>query len=144
MSRIFLTAFLWIVIVLSAQAKDAIIRVTASHLRANGFVFAVTNVPLSNGVAFHITITASRGELPAVSDCKLYVATSPTKSYPIGSAVPGIRVAVKKARRVWKAQFVVSDELLTDAGTSFVFSVFDHEGPGADHYVVKLRDFTKQ
>jgi hypothetical protein len=51
---------------------------------------------------------------------------------------------VKKGHHVWKAHFVASKELLSDPDTAFVFSIHYHDGPAADFYVLRLRDFIKR
>jgi hypothetical protein len=62
MNRIFVSTVLWLVAAFSGQAKSAVIRITPLHSQADGFVFAVTNTPVSNGLSFFITITAIHGD----------------------------------------------------------------------------------
>lgn len=128
----------------SAQAKSSVLHITPAHLEAEGFVFAVTNTPLGNGLSFSVTITATLGELPADSDCRVCFATSTTNSQSVGPEVTGTQLAVKKGHRVWKANFVAPQQLLANPDTSFLFIVWDRRGPAADYYVVKLSDFIKQ
>ena len=107
------------------------------------FVFVVTNGPASNGLSFHVTIAAKKGEVPSDSEGHLCFARSTTNSCSI-TRTPQTQVALKRGHRVWSADFAASNQFLRNADACFVFTVWDHRGPAADFYVLKLRDFISQ
>ena len=146
MSRIFIGSLLWAAVVLVAHGKVGVIRMTPGNLRSEReeFVFAVTSRPATNGVFFHVTITAKTGVVPPDSECELCFFRRTTNSKYTVPATPQTEVALKKGPHVWKAHFVASKELLNGPDTAFVFHVYYPEGPTADFYVFMLRDFIKK
>ena len=141
--RIALTiaTLLWLILVSSAHGRSSVIPVTPNRLDAGQFVFAVSNRPASNGVLFYVTITAKNGDVPSQSEGHLRSCLFSTNSGSISPLTPEPRVKLKRGRRVWKANFVASNELLSKRETCFVFSVWDRGGFAQDFYVIKLRDF---
>ncbi len=146
MNKVWISALLWLAVVLSAHGASAVIPITPRSLDGYGepFVFAVTSRPAKNGQSFHVTITAKTGGVPADSRVDLCFFRRTNNSKYTEPATPQTQVAVKKGHHVWKAHFVASKELLSDPDTAFVFSIHYHDGPAADFYVLRLRDFIKR
>ncbi len=135
-------ALFWAVVVSPACGKSTVFSVTPKNANGGGqFVFVVTNTAASNGLSFHVIITAKQGEVPADSKGYLCVAKLTESPKSIGPMTPETRVTLKTGKQAWSADFVASDQLLSDPDACFVFSVLDHRGPAADFYVLKLRDF---
>ena len=142
MHKVFIAGLLWLTVVFPTCAESTVFSVTPKDLDGWGqFVFAVTNSPGSNGLSFHVTITPKKGRVPANSEGHLCSARMTTNSHSIGPLTPETRVALKRSHRTWNVDFVTSNQILSNADTCFVFTVWDNRGPAADFYVLKLRDF---
>lgn len=122
-----------------------VIPVTPKNLDEVGqFEFVVTNSAVSNGLSFHVIITAKHGSVPADSKGYLCVAKLTENSKSIGPMTSEAQVALKAGKRTWIADFVASEQLLNNPDACFVFVILDQRGPSADFYVLKLRDFAKR
>ena len=155
MRRLFTTSILWLSLILSAHGLSVEIPITTTNLDQYKYVFSVSTNAATNGVAFHVTITAKREDVPSDSTAGLSIVTH-TKdvdgsTHSIEAVKPAIQVMLKKDKRVWEADFTASFELLKKAGFCFVFTETAHtiiDGksvamPSADFYEIKLRDFLK-
>jgi hypothetical protein len=105
------------------------------------FVFVVTNTAANDGLSFHVIIKAKQGEVPADSKGYLCVAKFTNSPKSIGPMTRETQVTLKTGKRAWNADFVASDQLLSNPDACFVFTILDHRGPAADFYVLKLLDF---
>lgn len=142
MHKLLIAGLLWLAVVFPTRAKSVVYTVTPKELDGGGeFVFAVTNSPDSRGLMFHVAITPKKGEVPADSEVQLCSVRMTKNSGSIGPLTPQPRIALKRNQHAWNAVFVASNESLSTSGVCFVFTVWDHKGPAADFYVLKLRDF---
>jgi len=135
-------ALLWSIVVFPACGKSTVFLVTPKNADGGDqFVFVVTNTAASNGLSFHVFITARQVEVPA--DCKGYlcVAKLAGDSKSIGPMKPETQISLKTGKHSWSADFIAPDQLLSNPDACFVFTVLDHPGPAANFYVVKLRAF---
>ena len=110
MNKVWISALLWLAVVLSAHGASALSPITPRSLDGYGepFVFAVTSRPARNGQSFHVTITAKTGGVPADSRVDLcFFRRLGTNSEIHRTRDPQTQVAVKKAHHVWKAPLVI-------------------------------------
>jgi len=131
MNRILLGTLIWLTVVLSAFSRSTIIPVTPKDMDNMGeFKFAVTNSTISNGLSFHVIITAKRGSVP--TDCKAYLCfaniTGDYKS--IGPMTPETQVTFKPGRQTLIADFVASAQLMSNPDACFVFVISDRQHHG--------------
>ena len=132
-----------------ACGTSDVIPITPKNPDGGEFVFAVTTRIASNGLSFRVTVTAKKGTVPqdySEAHLGLFKVTRTVTGTEgsISYLKPETRVALKRGRRVWKAGFVASNQLLSNPDTCFVFTVWDYRRYDASFYVLKLRDFTKQ
>lgn len=155
MHRLFITPIFWFGLILPAHGLSVEIPITTTNLDQYKYVFSVSTNAATNGIAFHVTITAKREDVPSDSTAGLSMVTH-TKdvggsTHAIEAVKPAIQVTLKKDKRVWEADFTASFELLQKPGICFVFTETAHaiiDGksvamPSADFYEIKLRDFLK-
>ena len=137
-----IAGLLWLTVAWPVCAESVVFWVTPTNLDGGGqFVFAVTNSPGSDGLSFHVTITPKKGEVPANSEAHLCSARIETNSRSFGPLTQETRVALKRSRHTWEADFVTSKELVSQPDTCFVFTAWDPRSPAADFYMLRLRDF---
>jgi hypothetical protein len=156
MHRSFITFILWLTLILSAHGLSVEIPVTTTNLDQDKYRFAISANAATNGVAFHVTITAKKEDVPSDSDVGLSIVTQTQdasgSTHSIAGAKPTVEVRLRKDKRVWTADFTASEELLKKPGLCFVFTEIAHtivDGkrvamPSADFYEISLRDFLKQ
>jgi hypothetical protein len=143
---------LWFGLMLSASGHSVEISVTPTNLAQQKYVFSVSTNATPPGVAFHTTITAKSGEIPSDATASLAKVKHAGNSTSIEPVTPAIRVTLKKARRVWEADFTVSDDVLKQPGLCFVFTEIARTTvtgqtvpiPSADFYELRLQDFLNQ
>jgi hypothetical protein len=145
MNRILIGTLLWLAIVFPACGKSTVIPVTPKTINGiDQFKFVVTNGTVSNGMSFHIIVTAKNGWMPTDSRGYLCVANLTQHSNSIGPMTPETQVTLKTGTRTLIADIVASQQFLSNPDACFVFVISDHRGPAADFYVLKLHDFAKQ
>jgi len=156
MHRSLFVTIVWLIAALSANAASVEIPVTPNDLDHYHYLFAVSMNTNRNGVAFRVTITAKTHEIPAGSSANVSIVTHTKRNggelHKLEKVKPPVRIALKKDKRVWKANFTVSTELLKKPGVCFVFTEMAHAiengkdvaVPSADFYEIKLQDFWKQ
>lgn len=145
MNQLLLSTLVSLAIVLPAFGKSTVIPVLPKDSNDLGqFAFAVTNSPVTNGLSFHVVITAKSSSVTTDSKGYLCIAKISGNSRSIGPMNPETQVTFKTVKRTLIADFVASSQLLSNPDASFVFVITDHEGPSADFYVLKLRDFAKR
>lgn len=131
---------IWLTACFAAHGVCSVFCVTPKNPDGGGqFVFVVTSTAASNGLSFHVIIAAKQGEVPADSKgylCVVKLAGSPDY---IGPMTSKTQVTLKTEKQACVADFIASDQLLSNPDTCFVFAIWYH--PGADFYVLKLRDF---
>ena len=82
-------ALFWAVVVSPACGKSTVFSVTPKNADGGGqFVFVVTNTAASNGLSFHVIITAKQGEVPAGCNGYLCVAKLTESPKSIGPMPP--------------------------------------------------------
>lgn len=133
--------------VLSARATMVQIPVAPTNLVQGDYTFAISNSVVSNGIAFHVTVTSKLE--PILPDCGLTVGIvrQTTNSFSSEFAQPVIPVKLKKGERVWEADFVVSQKLPPDL--CVLFSTLGHitvngkleAMPSVTLYIMRLREF---
>jgi hypothetical protein len=116
---------------------------------AGNYTFAVSARAVTNGIAFHVSVT-SKSE-PILPDCGLSVCvwTETTHSVSTAPAQPGIPVALHKGAQVWEADFVAPRELPPDLVV--IFSTLAHVTmngkleamPSVTFYVMRVKEFVK-
>jgi hypothetical protein len=130
--------------------------VTPSSLDTYNYLFAVSTNAATNGVAFHITITAKRGDIDT-NYCTAHLDTvRHDDGTEIGPFKPEIPTATTplittKQLRKWTVDFVVSHELLKNPELYFVFweeAVARADGktipmPAGTFYEICLMDFAR-
>jgi hypothetical protein len=157
MNRLFLTSVFLFALILSAHSVSVALPITKTSLDQYKYVFAVSTNAATNGVVFHVTITAKREDVSSDSTVGLSIVTSKEEAHggslhSIEGMKPTMEVTLKRGKRVWEAAFTASYELLKKSGLCFVFTEFAHRTidgklvtmPSADIYEMKLRDFVKQ
>jgi hypothetical protein len=145
MNRILIGTLVWLNVVLSAFGRSTIIPITPKDMDGMGqFKCAVTNSTVSNGLSFHVIITAKRGSVPTDSKAYLCVANITGDSKRIGPMTPETQVTFKTGRQTLIADFVASAQFLSNPDACFAFVISDHRGPSAVFYVLMLRDFAKR
>jgi hypothetical protein len=146
--------FLWLAAIGSAFGMCVEQPVTPSSLDTYDYLFAVSTNAAINGVAFHITITAKRGEIDT-NYCSAHLDTvrhdEGTVIGPYKPEIPTatITVIIKQQPRKWTVDFVVSYELLKNPELYFVFweeAVDRANGktipmPAGTFYEIRLLDF---
>ena len=152
MHRFFIITILWLALALSGFAASVELHVTPKNLGEYKYVFLVSTNATQAGVAFRVSITAKTDDISSDSSADLKIVTHTNDG---GSSIvdlePAIRVTLKKDTRVWKADFVVSHQLLKKPGLCLVFTEFAHatiDGksvamPSATFYEIQLGDFVK-
>jgi hypothetical protein len=156
MCRSFVAVIAWFVFISSACATSVELPVTLTNLDAYFYVFSVLTNATRDGVAFHVTITHKQYDISPDSNAgvDMVVHKKPTNGGfegSIGSVKPEIPVTLKKEKRVWTADFIVSRELLKNRDVCFVFSVLAHTTvngktismPSVTFYELRLQDFAK-
>ena len=150
------TSVLWLSLILSAHGLSVEIPVTATNLDQYKYRFAISTNAATNGVAFHVTITAKKEDIPSDSAVGLSIVTHTQdargSTHSIEGVKPTVEVRLKKDNRVWTADFTTSHELLKKPGLCLVFTEITHtivDGkrvsmPSADFYEIRLQDFLKQ
>jgi hypothetical protein len=157
MNRLVLTSVFLFGLILSAHSVSVEIPITKTNLDQYKYVFAVCTNAATNGVAFHVTITAKREDVPSDSTVDLSIVTHKEEAgggslHTIEAVKPAMQVTLKKGKRAWEADFTASNALLEKSGLCFVFIEAAHatiDGKSvamasADIYEIKLRDFFKQ
>jgi hypothetical protein len=155
MHRLFVTLGLWLILAFHAHAVSVEISVTTTNLDQHIYLFSVSTNAATDGVAFHVVIKAKKEDIYADSkvDVSIVTQTKTNRSvtHSIAGVRPEIKVTIKKDKRVWEADFTVSNQLLEKPGLCFVFTEIAHATvngksvamPSADFYEIKLRDFLK-
>jgi hypothetical protein len=145
MKQILIGTLVWLAVVLPTFGKSTVIPVTPKDTDSiDQFKFVVTNSTVSNGLSFHVIITAKHGLMPTDGKGYLCAANLTEQSQSIGPMTSETQVTLKTDKRTSIADFVASPQLLNNPDACFVFVILDHNGPSADFYVLKLRDFTKR
>jgi hypothetical protein len=161
MHRLFLTLLVSLVFVSVARAMNVEIPVTPTNLDTLLYSFSISTNATDRGVAFHVTITHKRFDIYPDSSAELGTieykevtnnfarpSPEPLKAASFKPLKPRARVALKKEKRVWTADFTASRELLKNTNVCFVFSVFaqdpkTNKTAPADLYELKLQDFAR-
>jgi hypothetical protein len=140
----------------STSATMVEIPITPTNLVGDKFVFSVSTNAVQGAVNFQVTVTNTQADI--FSDSSASVALIHHERFPDGGEEisgempkPAIPVTTEKKARVWKAEFTVSRELLTDPDLFFSFGVFEHAiingrvvfMPSITEYRMKLQDFVK-
>jgi hypothetical protein len=158
MRHLFVIPAVLFALALCARAMSDERPITPNQLDQQNYKFAVSANTASNGVAFHVTITAKSGEIDPGSEADLAVvahtkegrgASSTTSIGPFAHSVP---IAFKKDKRTWTADFTLPRESLKTPGLCFVFSEFAHAMengksvtmPSVTFYEIKLKEFVKE
>jgi hypothetical protein len=135
--------------VLSSYGRSTQIPLTPQTLDQGEYVFSISTNSTHDGISFHVTITAKKGDIFPDSRADLSIVMR-------GPNVPAIRpikeVTLKKDGHTWMADFVATPELLKTPGICFVFTAYAHaiengrtvSMPSADFYEIRLLDFLKQ
>lgn len=139
-------------LILSASGSSVEFPVTRTNLDQYKYLFSVSTNATRDGVAFHLTVSAKAGEILSDSTAGLAVVNNTKNTRSIEPVPPATRVTLKKDKRVWKANFTVSAELLKQPGLCFVFTETAHataDGksiamPSEDLYEIRLQDFLNQ
>jgi len=148
-----IAAAFWLVLVLSARGSSIDIPVTPTSLDQGQFLFSISTQPAEWGMSFHVTITATSGDIPPDSDAGLSVVTTSTEgARSMGPVKDEPPLTLQKGDRIWKADFIASNSLLENPNVCFVFGVIAHAMengksvpmPSADIYEIKLHDFLKK
>lgn len=148
-------ALLWLALCLPAFGLSTEISVTPQSLDQGAFLFSITNQPATNGLAFHVTITAKNPPILPDSIVNLASASSSDdgRSRQISPAQPEPPVTLTKSDRVWLADIIVPKELMADTNLCLLFTVpvYDirQDGtrmrmPADEFYEIKLRDFVRK
>lgn len=148
-------ALLWLALCLPAFGRSTEISVTPRSLNQSAFLFSVTNEPATNGLAFHVTITAKNPPILPESIVNLASASSSDdgRSRQISPEQPEPSVTLTKSDRVWLADIIVPKELMADTNLCLLFSVpvyaVFQDGkrmrmPSGELYEIKLRDFVRK
>ena len=141
---------------------NAEIPVSPTNLNTLLYSFSVSTNATARGVVFRITITHRRFEIYPDSSAEIGTieykeitnnlarrSPEPLKDATFKPLKSKVRVALKKEKRVWTADFTASRELLNNTNVCFVFSVFAQDpktnktATPADLYELKLHDFAK-
>jgi hypothetical protein len=153
MRCLFVASVLWLSLVLSVHGVSVEIPITTTNLDQYKYRFSVSTNAATNGVAFHVIITAKRDDVPSDSTVGLSIVTHTKEpggsTHSIEGVKPKVKVGLKKDKRVWAAEFTVPYQLLEKPGLCFVFTEFAHmivDGkrvamPSAVFYEIRLRDF---
>jgi len=156
MHRSFIMSVLWLSLILSAHGLSVKIPVTTANLDQYKYRFAISTNATTNGVAFHVTITAKKEDVPLDSTVGLSIVThtqdASGSTHSIEGVKPSVEVRLRRDERVWTADFTASHELLKKPGLCLVFTELAHrivDGkrvamPSADFYEIRLQDFLKQ
>ena len=154
-----LTLLASLVFVSAARAMNTEIRVSPTNLDSLLYSFSVSTNATARGVAFHVTITHKRFDIYPDSSAEIGTieykeitnnlsrpSPKPLKDATFKPLKPKVRVALKKEKRVWTANFTASRELLNNTNVCFVFSVFaqdpkTNKTAPTDLYELKLHDF---
>lgn len=138
-----------------AHAESAVIPITPLTLDQRLYTFTVTSTSGTAGVAFHVTITAKRDDIPADSGAGVFInhETKDQSGWTIwGESIdPAISITLKKEPRLWIADFIVPAPLLKNPGLCFGFSEPSYSlangkrvrMPAEDRYNIRLANFTK-
>jgi len=160
-----LTVIISLAFVPATRAMNSEILVTPTNLVTLLYSFSVSTNATDRGVAFHVTVTHRRFDIYPDSKAELGTieykeitnsmarpTPGPLKVAYFNPLKPRVRIALKKEKRVWTADFNASHELLKNTNVCFVFSVpgqqkskneADSAPPATDLYELKLHDFAK-
>jgi hypothetical protein len=115
--------FLWLAVAGPAFGMCVELPVTPSSLDTSSYAFAVATNTVTNGMAFHITITAKSGEIDT-NYCSAKLETvrkangTAIFQEPFEAAIP---VAIQKQPRKWAIDFILPHEFLKSPELNFVF-----------------------
>lgn len=143
---------------LFARASSDERTITPNQLDQENYTFAVSANTVSNGVAFHVTITTKTGEIDPDLKADLAIvahtkeghgASSTTSIGPFAHSAP---IAFKKDKRTWTADFTLPRESLKTPGLCFVFFEQAQDTvkgqrvamPSITFYEIKLKEFAKE
>lgn len=157
MHRLFITTVLWLAVTFTAWGTSVEIPVTPTTLDTYFYIFSVSTNAAPGGIAFHVTMTAKTGDIDTNDSSAGLGTVTHTESgggllissQPFESP---IQVTLKKEKRSWTADFIVSDELLENPDLYFNFGFLAHSivhgksipMPSVTRYELRLEDFTGQ
>ena len=156
MHRSLIMSVFWVGFILSTHGRSLEIHVSTTNLDQYKYRFSISTNAATNGVAFHVIITAKKEDVPSDSAAGLALVTHTQdaggSTHSIEPVKPAVEVRLKKDKRVWTADFIASHELLIKPGSCFVFTETAHtivDGervtmPSADFYEIRLQDFLKK
>ena len=156
MHRLFVTLGLWLILACNAHAVSVEIPITTTNLDQHSYLFSVSTNVATDGVTFHVVIKAKKEDIYSDSSVGVSIVsqtrTNGGETHSIAGVRPEIKVTIKKEKRVWEADFTVSNQLLEKPELCFVFTEIAHATvngkseamPSAGFYEIKLRDFLKQ
>lgn len=150
MRRLLILLFVWLAVTVPVFGVCVEQPVTPSSLDTYDYAFAVSTNAVTNGVAFHITITAKRADIDT-NYCSAHLDAvrhdDGTVIEPFKPEIP--MLTIERRRRKWTVDFVVSHELLKNPELNFVFweeAVDRANGkitpmPAGTFYEMRLMDF---
>ena len=158
MHRLSITTVLWLVITFTAWGTSMEIPVTPTSLDTYFYLFSVSTNTTQGGIAFHVTMTAKSTDINTNDSSAGLEIVTHTKTSSGGLLVscqslePSIPVTLKKEKRSWTADFIVSSELLKNPDLYFNCSFLAHRFvngksipmPSVTRYEIRLEDFTGQ
>jgi hypothetical protein len=154
--KAFIVSLVWFVFVSSACATSVEIPVTPTNLDTYVYVFSVLTNTASDSVTFHVTITNKQYDIFPDSSASVDMVVHKKhanggREGSIGPVKPEIPVILKKEKRLWRADFTVSRDVLKNPDVCFVFSELAHTTvngktipmPSITFYELRLQDFAK-
>jgi hypothetical protein len=152
MGRFLLAATFWISVALSAFGDSVEIPVTPRTPEQGGYLFLVLTNPVQDGTAFRATITRKSEIISSDSTVALCLVTPRMNGFEIHPLKPDIKITLKKENYIWRANFILSTELLKNPDLYLIYTECGHmvvsgktvPMPSAAFYEMKLRDFMKQ
>jgi hypothetical protein len=128
------------------------IPVTTNTLDQDTYVFSILTNSAPGGISFHVTITGKKDVLSPGCSAYLAIVTRSSGGRWMIGVKPEIKISLKKDIHIWKADFIVPNELLQNPDlcfnfevTPYVFNSNSERIPitGGEIYEIKLRDFLK-
>jgi hypothetical protein len=158
MRHLSLIASIFLTLILSAHATSVELPITPGQLDQGNYKFSVAANATTNGVAFHVIITAKKDEIAPGSEAKLAIVVHPKdrRGVILGTSfkpfLPIDPIAFQKDKHAWTVDFTLPRESLKTPDLCLIFSEQEHRTvdgpniallPSVTFYEVKLKDFVK-
>ncbi len=158
MHHLFITTFLWLAVTFTVWGTTAEIPVTPTGLDTYFYIFSVSTNATQGGIAFHVTMTAKTTDIDTNDSSAGLEIVTHTKTSGGGLLVScqpweqSMPVTLRREKRSWMADFIVSSELLKNPNLYFNFGFLAHSVvngksipmPSVTRYEIRLEDFTGQ